>query len=94
MSRDERNGNDDGIEEAGEANAGEPQERHPGRGVAGEAPPKSAEALDERQERMRTTRRQGGPDLGEGAGGGRGMVPEDVPDVEPTETEEDTGDEG
>lgn len=93
MGRDESNG-EDGIEEVGEASAGEPAERHPGRGVAADAPPKSPGELDERQERMRTTRRQGGPDLDEGAGGARGMAPEDVPDVAPTETEEDTGEDG
>jgi hypothetical protein len=75
--------------EVGEGSAGEAQERggEQFEGLA-ERPPLSEQALDERQEKFRTTRRHGGPDLHTETEA-REEAQEDVPDIEPTETEEE-----
>jgi hypothetical protein len=46
------------------------------------------EELDERQERIGTERKRGGPDLNEDAASPDPDADEDAPDVPPTETEE------
>src|SRR5919201_1196097 len=51
-----------GVEE-GEGSAGEAKEKTEATGAEAERPPISPEELDARQEKFRTTRRQGGPDL-------------------------------
>ena len=79
---------DEAVVESGVADAGEPQEldaetaaeRAEGLGLQ---PP---EALDELQARFRPTRRRSGPELQ--AETEARDDSEDVPDVEPTETEE------
>jgi hypothetical protein len=74
--------------ETGEGDAGEPQRRHPDElALLAEEAPLSDEELDARQERFRTTRRHGGPDLNEETEAREEAV-EDVPDVPPTETNE------
>jgi hypothetical protein len=78
------------VIEEGEASAGEPQEAPEGELAA--LPPISANALDERQKQFRETRRHGGPDLNAETRA-RDEAQETVPDVEPTETDEEAPDE-
>jgi hypothetical protein len=80
----------DEVVETGEGSAGEARELDPETAAEraeglGLQPKK---ALDERQEKLRETRRQGGPDL-DAESDARGEAVEDVPEVEPTETEEE-----
>jgi hypothetical protein len=82
---------DDEVIETGEGSAGEAEELDPEAAAAraddlGSA---SKQALDERQEKLRSTRRWGGPDL-DAETEARDDAVEDVPDVEPTETEEES----
>jgi hypothetical protein len=74
--------------ETGEGSAGEPKHLDPETAAArAEAfGPESQEELDKRQERLRRTRRRGGPDLDAETEAGED---EDVPDVEPTEPDEE-----
>jgi hypothetical protein len=76
---------EEGID-VGEGSAGEAHERKEGAGAEEERPPIAPEELDERQEKFRTTRRQGGPDLhAETEARDEGV--EEVPDIPPTEPE-------
>jgi hypothetical protein len=89
MSENDSSGGDEGVE-VGEASAGEAKELDP------ETAAKRAEdlgmqpqsALDERQEKLRPTRRWGGPDL-DAETEARDEAVEEVEDIEPTETEEE-----
>ena len=82
--------NEENVIETEEATAGEPK-THDAEGTRrraetpGMLPP---EELDKRQERLRTTRRTGGPDLGDEDSQSSADAQEDVPDVPPTETDE------
>ena len=60
---------------------------------AAESDLRSPEELDERQERLRRTRRTGGPDLdgGEEPGAAEDTGPGDVPPTEPQEPPPDEG---
>ena len=80
--------NEDEAVEVGEGSAGEAKESTEEAGAEEERPPISRNALDERQEKFRTTRRQGGPDL-HAETEARDEAVEDVPDVEPTEPEDE-----
>jgi hypothetical protein len=75
-----------GVEE-GEGSAGEAKEKTEATGAEAERPPISPEELDARQEKFRTTRRQGGPDL-HAETEAREEEVEEVPDVPPTEPED------
>jgi hypothetical protein len=77
---------DEDVIETGEGSAGEAKELDPEAAAAraDELGPESKEKLDARQEKLRPTRRWGGPDLDTDSEAG-----EDVPDVEPTEPEEE-----
>jgi hypothetical protein len=75
------------VIESGEGTAGEAKELDPETAAARAdafSPPSQRE-LDERQERLRRTRRPGGPDLDAETDVSEN---EDVPDVAPTEPEE------
>jgi hypothetical protein len=77
------------VIETGEGSAGEAKELDPETAAArADAARESQRELDERQDRLRTTRRSGGPDLDAET---EASKDEDVPDVEPTEPEEETG---
>jgi hypothetical protein len=81
---------DPDVIDTGEGNAGEAKELDPETAAArAEAfGRESRRELDERQERLRTTRRSGGPDLDAET---EASEDEDVPDIEPTEPEEEPG---
>jgi len=91
MTEDDSNGEDE-VVESGEGSAGEPEE------LDAEAAAQRSEdlglvpkhELDERQEKLGTTRRRGGPDLHTETRS-RDEAVEEAPDVEPTETEEEDG---
>jgi hypothetical protein len=71
--------------EVGEGSAGEAHEQAEGAmGAEADRPPVSPQELDARQEKFRTTRRQGGPDL-HAETEARDEAVEEVPDVPPTE---------
>jgi hypothetical protein len=82
--------NEDNVIETEEGTVGGPK-THDSAGTrlraetAGMLPP---DELDERQERLRTTRRTGGPDLAKEAPERGAEADEEAPDVPPTETEE------
>jgi hypothetical protein len=81
---------DENVIETEEASAGDPKTHDPaGTRLRAETPGMlSPEELDRRQERLRTTRRTGGPDLGNEDSQASADAEEDVPDISPTETEE------
>ena len=78
---------DENVIETGEGSAGEAKELDPETAAASADafPPESGQELDERQERLRPSRRPGGPDLDAET---EASDDEDVPDIEPTEPEE------
>lgn len=80
---------EENVIETEEASAGGPQKHDPTvTRLRAETPGMlTPEQLDERQERIRTERRKGGPDLTEGAEEAAADE-EDLPDTPPTETEE------
>jgi hypothetical protein len=81
---------DKDVIETGGGSAGEAQELDPETAAmrADDLGLESQHALDERQERLRSTRRRGGPDL-DAETEARDEADESVPDVEPTEPEEE-----
>jgi hypothetical protein len=83
---------DEDVIEVGEGNAGEPEEADERTRGQGDEQPLPPSAFDEFQEQLRETRRQGGPDLdAETRTRGEADEDEEVPDVEPTETEDEGG---
>jgi hypothetical protein len=90
MSESDSSVGDEVVEE-GEASAGEAKELDPETAAerAEELGVQPQSALDERQAKLRETRRKGGPDL-DSETEARDEALEDVPDVESTETEEES----
>ena len=77
------------VIETGEGSAGDAKELDPETAAArADSARETQRELDERQERLRTTRRSGGPDLDAET---EASEEDDVPDVEPTEPEEEPG---
>jgi hypothetical protein len=83
---------EDNVIETEEASAGGPQTHDPaGTRLRAETPGLlTQEELDERQEKIRETRRKGGPDLTK-KGSEAEAEEDEPPDVPPTETEEPPG---
>ena len=80
---------DEEVIDSGEASAGDAEELDPETAAsrADDVGLESKAALDERQERLRTTRRWGGPDL-DAESEARDEEVEEGPEVEPTAPEE------
>lgn len=78
------------VIESGEGSAGKAKQLDPKTAAtrADDLGLESKQELDARQERLRPTRRWGGPDL-DAETEARDGAEEDVPDVEPTEPEEE-----
>jgi hypothetical protein len=82
----------DEVVEVGQGSAGEAQELDEQAAArrSEQLGTRPKHLLDERQEKIRDTRRRGGPDL-QAETEARAEAVEAVPNVEPTETEEDSG---